>query len=246
MVKRTLKKICLSLLIACIFILTISIDVKADTSGSVELLHELEATSNFFTQVEDKTPVEINDKTDSLLVGGYNKAIENNELVVYYKSSTCGIAVVDKVSGYTWYSTYDNIAAFSTTTSVKAKVESGVTIEYYVVDTKGDIQSKELSYRTVLNNNRVGSSKMNIVDPTKKFEIEVSFTVNERKTKYRETKNVISFKVEISIEDGKLLVNVPYDTIKEDTTTKILKEEDGTTINLVPTYYRLKSITLFP
>lgn len=246
MVKRTLKKICLSLLIACIFILTISIDVKADTSGSVELLHELEATSNFFTQVEDKTPVEITDKTDSLLVAGYNKAIENNELVVYYKSSTCGIAVVDKVSGYTWYSTYDNIAALSTTTSVKAKVESGVTIEYYVVDTKGDIQSKELSYRTVLNNNRVGSSKMNIVDPTKKFEIEVSFTVNETKTKYRETKNVISFKVEISIEDGKLLVNVPYDTIKEDTTTKILKEEDGTTINLVPTDYRLKSITLFP
>ena len=109
MVKRTLKKINLSLLVICLFILTLSLKVNADSSGSVELLHELEATSNFFTQVEDKTPIEITDKTDSLLVSGYNKAIENNELIVYYKSATCGIAVYDKVSGYTWYSGYDKI-----------------------------------------------------------------------------------------------------------------------------------------
>ena len=107
---RLLKKIFLSLMIVCLTLLTISLNVRADASGSVTLLHELEATSNFFTQVEDTRTVEITDKTDSLLANGYNKTIENNDLAVYYKSSTCGIAVVDKVSGYTWYSGYNNVA----------------------------------------------------------------------------------------------------------------------------------------
>ena len=242
---KTLKKICLSLSFFLLMFATFSLRVNADTSGSVELLHELEPTSNFFTQVEDKTPIEIVDKRESLLLNGYAKAIENDELIVYYKSITCGIAVYDKTSGYTWFSTYENIDSFKPTAAVRAKIESGVSIEYYVVDTKGEIQSAQLSYRTVVNNKRVGSSKMEIVDANNFF-IDVSMMIKETKTKVKTTRNTISFRVEISISGNKLLINVPYSSIKEDEDVEITGEDTGMNINQVPTDYRLKSITLFP
>ena len=235
---KALKKINLSLIIGCLLFFTICLNVKADTSGSVELLHELEPTSNFFTQVEDKSEIEIIDKRDSLLVNGYTKAIENDYLIVYYQKKTCGIAVYDKQNGYTWYSTYDNMASETLTPAVKTKIESGVTIEYYVVDTKGNIQSKELSYGTRQNNKLVGSSEMNIVDKASEFDIDVSFTVNNTKR----TRFDISFKVEIKIDKDKLTVNVPYESIKEEL-VKISEEES---LNVEPSEYRLKSITLFP
>ena len=239
MVKKIFKKIILSLTIICLFVLSLSINVKAITTGSVDLLHELNPTSNFFTQVEDTRPIEIIDRRESLLIDGYQKAIENESLIVYYKSKTCGIAVYDKKNGYTWYSTYDNMASETLTAAVKTKIESGVTIEYYVVDTKSEIQSKELSYGSRVKNKLVGSSTMKVIDSHKNFEINVSFVATETKS----SRYVISFKVEIAIDGGKLLVNVPYDSIVEE---EIKIGEEDTSLNKVPTVYRLKSITLFP
>ena len=234
---KTLKKIILSLSLVCI--LALSVSLKADSSGSVDLLHELEPTSNFFTQVEDTTPVEIVDRSESLLLDGYNKTLENDYLIVYYKSKTCGIAVYDKKNGYTWYSTYDNMESETLTATVKSKIESGVTIEYYVVDTKSEIQSKELTYGIRVKNKLVGSSTMKVVNPKESFYIDVNFLVNETKN----SKFDISFRVEISIDKDKLNVRVPYESIEEKETKT---GEASTSLNQVPTVYRLKSITLFP
>lgn len=234
---KTLKKIILSLSLVCI--LALSVSLKADSSGSVDLLHELEPTSNFFTQVEDTTPVEIVDRSESLLLDGYNKTLENDYLIVYYKSKTCGIAVYDKKNGYTWYSTYDNMESETLTATVKSKIESGITIEYYVVDTKSEIQSKELTYGIRVKNKLVGSSTMKVVNPKERFYIDVNFLVNETKN----SKFDISFRVEISIDKDKLNVRVPYESIEEKETKT---GEASTSLNQVPTVYRLKSITLFP
>ena len=246
---KVLKKINLSLLFVILLVLVLPLDVYADTSGSVSLLHELEPTSNFFTQVEDKTPVEIIDKRESLLINGYIKAIENDELEVYYKKSTMGIAVYDKVNGYTWLSTYENIPG-SPTASVKSKIESGSTIEYYIVDSKGDVQNAEYSFGARKNNKAIGSCTIEITDPAKEFVCNVSYTLNEVNTRDKENekvkikyRDVISFKVIISIDGDKLNVLVPYESIKEERT----EERDGVMMdNVTSTEYKLKSITLFP
>lgn len=222
-----------------LFVFGFFVSFSADTSGSVSLLHELDPTSNFFTQVEDTRQIEIVDKRDSLLLEGYQKAIENECLIVYFKKKTCGIAVYDKSNGYTWYSTYDNMESEVLTAAVKTKIESGVTIEYYVVDTKGEIQSKELTFGTRVKNKLVGSNTMKIIDPKKNFEIDVSFILNETKS----SRFVVSFKVDVSIDKDKLLVNVPYESIVEE---EIKIGEASTSLNQVPNDYRLKSITLFP
>ena len=235
---KTLKKIILSLSLVVITALVTSINFKA-TSGSVDLLHELEPTSNFFTQKEDTREVEIVDKRDSLIKAGYTKALENDYLIVYYLKDTCGIAVYDKANGYTWYSTYDNMASETLTPAIQAKMDSGVSIEYYVVDTKSEIQSKELTYLSTVKNKQVGTSKMKVTVPNKKFEIDVSFAITDTRT----SKYVISFKIEVSIDKDKLMVNVPYESIKERET---VTASASTSLNKTPTDYRLKSITLFP
>ena len=58
-------------------------------SGTSEMLYELDPTSNFFTQVEDKTPIVITDKRDTLAAKGYQKACENDKLEVYFHAKTC-------------------------------------------------------------------------------------------------------------------------------------------------------------
>ena len=62
---KKIQKIITCLIILMINLLfavnLISVNAK-DASGEVQLLHELDPTSNFFTQVEDTTQVEIVDK----------------------------------------------------------------------------------------------------------------------------------------------------------------------------------------
>ena len=78
---KTLKKIILSLSLVCI--LALSVSLKADSSGSVDLLHELEPTSNFFTQVEDTTPVEIVDRRGVVVQNFEANATISNQGTAY-------------------------------------------------------------------------------------------------------------------------------------------------------------------
>ena len=222
---RNIKKIIsiLIILIISLFIATNFIKVSAkDTSGSVEMLHELDPSSNFFTQVEDTTPIEIIDKRVSLLADGYELMAENNKLALYFKSKTFGIAVYDKTNGYTWLSTYERAHEFVNTAAVQNKIDSGITLEYYSVDSKGVIKSAEIYYCSKSNNKSIGANTVTKVNN--------GFDANVNFASYG-----ISFKVEIRLEDDKLKVSVPYESITEVTV--------GT---LNPKDYKLKSITLFP
>ena len=197
--------------------------VKAkDVSGAVDMLHELDPTSNFFTQVEDTTPMVIEDKRVELLAKGYSLMADNSRLSLYFKASTFGIAVYDKQNGYTWLSTYEKAGDLINTAAVQNKIDSGITLEYYLVDTKGQIKSAEIYYAAK------NQGKTNGQTTTTK--VENGFDADVKFASYG-----ISFKVEVRIEDDKLKVNVPYDSIKEETV--------GT---LNPKDYKLKSIILFP
>ena len=226
---KTFKKIILSLVFVLVTLTLFTykvVNAEEISSGEVEMLHELDATTNFFTQVEDKTQIEIVDRREKMLLDSYKLAASNDNLELYFKKSNCSIAVYDKVNGYTWYSNYqydpddaegkkqyENLEALS-----KSKIESGVTIEFYNVDTKGDIKEAEVSYTLKKNGSLNYSSAEN------GFDLEISFE-----------NYGISFNVEVRIDGSKLKVNVPYESIKE--------VPVGT---LQPKEYKLKSIILFP
>ena len=220
---KIIKKINLSLIVLVLVYLLLPFKVNADSSGNVDILHNVDATSNFFTQVEDKTQIEIVDKRDSLLINGYIKACENEYLEVYFKSATFGLAVYDKINEYTWFSTYEKVETMGFTPAVQAKIESGIVLEYYLVDSKGAIKDAEIYYSAKEKGSSIGScSKPKLLDNG--FDVDVTFKSYG-----------ISFKVELRIDRDKLQLNVPYESIKEQTV--------GT---LNPKDYKLKSISLFP
>ena len=77
---------------------------------------------------------------------GYKKVTENSALALYLTEeipaspktaltdAEMGIALVDKLTGYTWFSEYEKTSALKDAgylDEALTKVESGVTIEYY-------------------------------------------------------------------------------------------------------------------
>ncbi|MBP5551361.1 MAG: hypothetical protein J6X93_04860 [Bacilli bacterium] len=222
---KNFKKIITFLIILMISLFIVAnsnLAFAKETSGAVEMLHELDPSSNFFTQVEDTTPIEITDKRASILADGYTLMAQNSNLELYFKAKTFGIAIYDKENGYTWLSTYERAHEFINTAAVQNKIDSGITLEYYSVDSKGVIKSAEISYCSKSNNKTAGAATVTKVDNG--FDAAVDFASYG-----------ISFKVEIRIDGGKLTVSIPYESITEVTV--------GT---LNPKNYKLKSIILFP
>ena len=228
---KNLKKISLSLLLIVISIILVStkLVVKAnDATGEVQMLHELDPSSNFFTQVQDKTLIDIVDKREELILDGYEKICENSNLELYFKEATCGIAIFDKQNGYTWYSTNPNMDDYDLSSAIRQKIESGVTIEYYFVDSKKAIKSAELYYTAtevdrLKNEKQIGSCKMTKVNNG--MNLAINFA-----------NYGISFTVQVRLNGANLEVNVPSSSIKEVTVGGRLDPKD----------YKLKSIILFP
>ena len=222
---KNLKKIVsylFAFIVTMIFILSFVKANAKDVSGEVKLLHELDSSSNFFTQVEDTTLVNIVDKREELLDDGYIKAAENSDLEVYFKDETFALAVYDKNSKYTWYSEYQNIENYDFDEEQMFLVRSGIILEYYIVDSKGDIQTGNLYYSYKEKNKQIGSNRMKMVDNG--FDLSVSFESYG-----------ISLKVEVRLDGNKLNINVPSESIKEETIGK-----------LNPKDYKLASVILFP
>lgn len=223
---RSFRKLLSLVIVMLIVTMFITFSVKAEVvSGTSKMLYALDPTSNFFTQVENKEQIEITDERENMSGQGYLKACENSSLIVYFKQSTCGIAVYDKASGYMWYSSYQNKGGYTLTNLVKAKNESGVSIEYYLVDTKGNINSSEVNFSAKTKNVTNGSAAMTKVENG--FDIDVEFKSYG-----------ISFKIEIRL-DGKMMnVTVPSSSI-----TEVAVKSAG---EKTPKEYKLKSIILFP
>ena len=230
---KIIKKINLSVVIIllCVLALAPNVFVRANESKNADLKisYDLDPTSNFFTQKEDTRTIEIIDKRDQLLIEGYTKVSENDEAILYFKKKTCGIAVFDKVNNYTWYSTYQNIDPNSTP-EVIAKIESGISIEYYNVDSKGTIKSTELSYTgkdTLAGTGTNGSCEQRIVDNG--IDIDVKFKSYG-----------LSLTIEVRLEGNKIKVNVPSESIKEE----VIVKKIGTRETVRD--FKFRSITLFP
>lgn len=216
---KIIKKI--NLFLVVISLMLVLVNVKSNVYGLDDETYTIDPTSNFFTQVEDTRQIEIVDKRESLLIDDYVLAKENDYISVYFKSKTCGIAVYDKTNGYTWYSTYEHANELGLTANVLNKIESGVTIEYYLVDTKGEIKQAEVYFAAEYDKKK-NTCKMTSVKNG--FDIAVNFVSFG-----------ISFKIEVRLDNDKLNVTVPYESVKEETIGK-----------LNPKDYKLKSISLFP
>lgn len=192
---------------------------KTESSGYSKLTQSLDTTTNFFTQKENTEKINIEDKTSSLNLLGYKEVASNDKLKLYRLDKTMGIALVDKATGYTWFSSYEKYSSLGLTDKVKSRIESGVTIEYY--DANGStINFSEVS----LTDEKNGAKTPKYTKIANGFNASINFE-----------KYGITFEVNVSLDGSNLLVEVPSESVKEETVGK-----------LNPKNYQLKSITLYP
>lgn len=220
--KKIIGLLMTSLIVFALYGISLRVHAGILYTGSVTLLDEASTTSNFFTQVEDKTQIVIEDKRSGLLTSGYQLVCENDSISVYFKTKTFGLAVYDKASGYTWFSTYENVEDLKFTAQLQAKIESGISFEYYLVNAKGEIGSAEIFYSQKDKKTTAGATEITKVDNGCDFNVKFN-------------SYGISFKVELRIDGTKLNIKVPYESIEEVTVGE-----------LNPKDYKLRSITLFP
>ncbi len=222
-----MKKRLIFLVIIICTLLSLSIIVSSATSkpkstGYTIIPSEIDPTTNFFTQPLNQTKLTITDKREELINEGYVKVSETNELILYRLNKTLGIAIYDKMSGYTWYSDYHKAGDLSLSQTITSKIESGVTIEYY--DANGSSISEVERSLTTKKTSDIGKTVISYEKIESGFVAHLNFEPVG-----------ISFDVEVTINGHGLMVNVPYDSIKEVSVGK-----------LTPKNYQLKSITLFP
>lgn len=218
-----MKKRLLIILFFVIFIFSLGTFItnatnSHSTTNILEVNSKIDPTTNFFTQPANQEKITIVDERDSLLENSYKKIVENNYLIMYRNDQTMAIAIYDKDNGYMWYSNYKKIDELDLSDTINAKINSGVTIEFYDANS-GSISTLETSITSKKANTEISYEK-----------IDNGFVAHLNFSSYG-----ISFDVNVSIDNKNLIVDVPYTSINEVTVGK-LKPKD----------YQLKAIYLFP
>ena len=134
------KKIFISVMTFLLSLTGILMIASASTSQKASHLatravKDIDTTTNFYTQKEDTRKVEITSKETSLQLAKYKKISTVGKLSLWRLDDSMSIAIVDESNGYTWYSSYENLSGMSLSATNKAKIESGVTIEYFDANT---------------------------------------------------------------------------------------------------------------
>lgn len=250
-----MKKVILILITICTISFvgyTISANMDYSYTGisnPTKNLGSHDINSNFFTQVDSEEGMdldqEISNQQDFLQNHnysgksnqissediGFTKVAETQELILYVYKDTMAIAITDKSTGYTWFSNNQAQEDMDLTGIVIAGIESGVSIEYYNSHSSivsGNNKTTFTEGKRV--NSRLVTNEISYVDYKINNE-KVGFTASIDFVNYG-----ISFDVEVYLDGGQLVVNVPYETVKEKTV--------GTEIS--PEKYLLRSISLFP
>lgn len=209
--------------------------IQASRNGITGLIQQSEynvsTDSNFFGEKENQTPVDLPDDYQSeLLMKGYDLVGETDLLEFYVKERYFNLAIYDKISGYLWYSVYPEYATLGLSGTSKYFVESGVVIEYFNMD-----------------NILVDSSKSYLSGSKYNVSIEYDYDSVDQGVKAHLNFNdlAIEFDVLVWVEEGKLIVRLPIDSLVEGQIEKTVLNIDGTT-SIEVTENRLKAVYLFP
>lgn len=202
---------------------------KVNYQSDLEASYHITPDSNFFGEVEDQSLVDLpEDYENDLAVKGFKYVTESDNLKLYIKESYFNLAVYDKTSGYLWYSINPNYMQDMLVGTSRYFVESGVIIEYYNLD-----------------NISVENNRSYLSGPKYNVNKTYDYTENGLVAHIDFEDLGISFDVNIILENDRLSVKLPIDTLKEVDIEKTMLNLDKTTYQKI-TKYRLKSVYLFP
>ena len=235
--KKKLVLSCAFFLLVFAFVIPFVNAARNGVTGlTIQTTYNIATDSNFFGNVENQelAPVPA-DVTAELTLRGYVFCAETSSLQLYVKESTgrnevFDLAVYDLTSGYLWYSVYPGYAQLGYSGTSKYFLESGVIIEYYNLE--NILQEDSKSY--------LSGSRYN-VGITYDYD-----AVDNGVLAHLDYADLgIRFDVIVELQEGKLVVTLPIDSLVEtDIEETMLNPDMTTTIKTVS--YRLKAVYLFP
>jgi hypothetical protein len=201
------------------------------TGVTLNSTYDIATDSNFFGEVENTTPVDIPaDPEGTLATKGYVEIASDGDLSLYLRERYFQIAVLDRRTGYVWWSVYPDYLQLGYSGTSRFFIESGVVIEYYNLDNIQQEDSK--SY--------LSGAKYN-VEATYDYDA----VGNGVRAHLDFTDLAIQFDVIVKLEDGRLVVSLPIDSLIEEDIEEPFLNLDGTTgVKIVQN--RLKAVYLFP
>ncbi|MFA7075769.1 MAG: DUF5696 domain-containing protein [Candidatus Izemoplasmatales bacterium] len=206
-----------------------AINMRSRDINYKESSYNISTDSNFFGEVENQALVDLpEDYEAELSLKGFKFVAETSDLELYVKENYFNLAIYDKASGYLWYSVNPNYLQYMLSGTSRFFVESGVIIEYYNMD-----------------NIAVEDNKSYVSGP--KFNVSKTYEYNDSGlVAHIDFEDLgITFDVVVSIEEDRLRVSLPIETLVEEDVEKTMLNLDGTTSQKI-TQYRLKSVYLFP
>ncbi|MFP7298887.1 DUF5696 domain-containing protein [Neobacillus niacini] len=159
--------------------------------------NEMKYTSAQFTKPEKANEHQMK---PSPSFEGFEKAAENENLVLYVNKESLALKIQDKQTQYVWNTGVDHPENYRINKTWEEMIQSAITVEY--ADRKGKVRSE-----SILTNN----SKPKIEMTKNGFSAKVF--MNQAK---------VSFQLNVELEDDSLQVSIPQEKIEENKRTKLI------------------------
>jgi len=175
---------------------------KKSNSEHPSVLNEYEHDEMKYSSAQFTKPEKTNEKQTTQLPSfeGFEKAAENENLILYVNKESLALKIQDKQTQYVWNTGVDHPDNYRINKTWEEMIQSAITVEY--ADRKGKVRSE-----SILTNN----SKPKIEMTKNGFTAKVF--MNQAK---------VSFQLNVELEDDSLQVSLPKEKIEENKRTKLI------------------------
>ncbi len=178
--------------------------------------------TNSYVETPDKDEINYN----FTIPNTFDKMAEDAELELYLEPETLAIAVRVKANGYVYSSYNFNDSFAGKSDSVINPIKSGVTLDLYKESTA--VSRTYLDVRTPPGADPIPAAESTITPLENGFRARVDFSDDQI---------MIRFNLNVTIEDGQLVVNIPKESVEESNPNIWVSGEQ---------YYILRNIKVFP
>jgi hypothetical protein len=175
---------------------------KKSNSEPPSVLNENNKEEMKYSSAQFTKPEKANERqmTQTPSFEGFERAAENEELILYVNKESLALKIQDKQTQYVWNTGVDNPENYRINKTWEEMIQSAITVEY--ADRKGKVRSE-----SILTNN----SKP-----------KVEMTENGFTAKVYMNQAKVSFQLNVELDGDNLQVSIPKEKIDENKRTKLI------------------------
>lgn len=202
-------------------------DVRANDDPDYDILlgnqlSDVDFLQNSYIEIPNKPLQNYN----MIIPNSFDKMAEDAELELYLEPETLAIAVRVKANGYVYASYNYNDSFAGKSDGIVNPIKSGVTLDLYKESTP--VSTSYLDVNPIATGEKLPAATSTVQPLSNGFRLKVDFNHPEI---------MIKFDLNVTLEDGKLVVNIPSESVEE---------YNPNIWNSQYQYYILRNIVVFP